>query len=195
MRDSVLDASSLYFGIPGSDRLDTSLWSKSNDRERLDAFVYWVTGHYKHKSVTSGNIDDLEFNNPSDLPHSLHELSEEERGKYTSVEAFTTCDAKLLFVDTSVFVLLAKRALFDKARAQLLPNVRVRYMSSGTSSGTLIWALWPFGKYVENPEVFYGRDAEKVRDIKCVAQTEGNHFIFWDDPAKAIAQYGGSIAL
>ena len=44
-------------------------------------------------------------------------------------------------------------------------------------------------KYLENPKEFYGPDAEIVRDIKVSKQAEGNHFIFWEDPEKAIRQY------
>ncbi|KAG8217138.1 hypothetical protein J3R82DRAFT_5196 [Butyriboletus roseoflavus] len=196
------DASAHALGIPNTVVRRTGnialVWSLSDDRKRLDAFFDFATAHYKHGSVASDNIDDLEFNNPSDIPPSLHELSYDERAKYTDLKAFsyTGCDGKLLFCDTTAFAALTKRALFDKARAEKLPNVRLRFMSGGTSSGALVWALWTLRKYAENsPKVLYGIDAEKARDIKFITQTEGNHFIFWEDPEKAIQQYGVAINL
>lgn len=193
------DASAPALGIPNPpERHNINLWFLTDDRKRFDAFFDWATAHYVHKSVATDNIDDLEFNNPSDIPPSLHELSYEERAAYTDLEAFlyTGCDGKLLFCDATAFAVLTKRALFDKARAEKLPNVRVRFMSSGTSPGVLIWALWALRGYAENsPKAIYGSDAEKVRDIKFITQTEGNHFIFWEDPEKAIQQYSVAINL
>lgn len=197
--DSLPDASSVALGIPSLARHNNiGLWSLTDDRKRLDVFFDWATAHYVHKSVVSDDIDDLEFDKPSDIPRSLHELSYEQRAKYTDLNAFSTtgCDGKLLFCDPTAFALLTKRALFDKARAQKFPDVRVRFMSSGTTAGMLVWTVWIFRKYVENPpEGPYGSDAEKARDIKFVTQTEGNHFVFWEDPEKAIQQYSVVINL
>ncbi|KAH0830190.1 hypothetical protein J3R83DRAFT_1545 [Lanmaoa asiatica] len=194
------DASAVALGIPNPERHNIDLWFEADDRKRLDAFFDWATAHYTHKNVASvnDNLDDIEFNNPSAIPPSLHELSYEQRGQYTDLEAFSFagCDGKLLFCDTTAFAALTKRAFFEKARAEKFPNVRVRYMSSGTSPGVLVWAVWVLRKYVENPpEALYGRDAEKARDIKFITQTEGNHFIFWEDPEKAIQQYSVAIDL
>lgn len=193
------DASALALGIPNTPKHNVDIWFETDDRKRFDAFFDWATAHYIHRSVTSENLDDLEFNNPSsDVPRSLHELSYARRAEYTDLEAFsfTGCDGKLLFCDTTMFAALTKRALFDKPRAEKSPDVRVRYMSSGTSGGALIWALWMLRKYADDPpKALYGSDAEKARDIKFITQTEGNHFVFWDDPEKAIQQYSVAINL
>ncbi|KAF8553576.1 hypothetical protein OG21DRAFT_1485318 [Imleria badia] len=191
------DASPVTLGIPSPPRHNIDLCSEIDDRKRFDVFFDWVTAHYIHKSVNSENIDDLEFNNPSqEVPRSLHELSYAQRAEYTNLEAFAGCDGTFLFCDITAFAALAKRALFDKARAEKFSHVRVRYMSSGTSPGVLVWAMWMFRKCVEDPpEALYGSGAEKARDIKFVTQTEGNHFIFWEDPEKAIEQYSVAINL
>ena len=194
---SLLDASSGTLGIPNPPRHNIDLWFETDNRKRFDAFFDWVTAHYVHKSVTSENIDDLEFNNASkEIPHSLHEVSYEQRAEYTDLEAFSGFDGKLLFCDVTAFAALTKRAFFDKARAKKFPHVRVRYMSGGTSAGALVWAIWMFRKYVDDPpKELYGSDAEKARDIKFVTHTEGNHFIFWEDPEKAIQHYDIAINL
>ncbi|KAF8549463.1 hypothetical protein OG21DRAFT_1515186 [Imleria badia] len=191
------DATAVWQGIPNPPRHKVDIWFEPDDRKRFDAFFEGITAHYIHKSVTSENIDDLEFNNPSqEIPRSLHELSYAQRAEYTSLEAFSGCDGKLLFCDTTAFAALTKCALFDKARAEKFPHVRVRYMSGGTSPGALVWPIWVFRKYVEDPpEALYGSDAEKARDIKLITHTEGNHFIFWEDPEKAIDQYSVTINL
>jgi len=192
------DASALVLGIPSDmPRHSTSLLSETDERKLFDAFFDWVTAHYIHKSVTSEDLDDLEFNHPSDIPHSLDDLSYSQRAKYTCPDAFsyTGRDRKLLFCDITAFAALTKRALFDKARAEKLP-MQVRYMSSGTSSGALIWPLRMLRKYAENPPAeLYGSDAEKARDIRIITQAEGNHFIFWEDPEEAIRQYNVAINL
>ncbi|KAI9570497.1 hypothetical protein HD554DRAFT_2170104 [Boletus coccyginus] len=193
------DANALMLGIPSDvPRHDTSLWSETDDRKLFDAFFDWVTAHYTHKSVTSEDFDDLEFNHPSDIPHSLNDLSYSQRAEYTCPDAvsYAGCDRKLLFCDITTFAALTKRALFDEAHAKKFPNVRVRYMSGGTSSGALIWPLWMLRKYAENPPAeLYGSDAEKARDVRFITQTEGNHFIFWEDPEQAIRQYTVAINL
>ncbi|KAG9318035.1 hypothetical protein JVU11DRAFT_98 [Chiua virens] len=183
-------------GIPNAATHNTSFLSMQDDQKRFDALVDWATAHYIHKSVTSENPDDLEFNHPSDtIPRSMRELSYEQRANYTNLDAFLGSDGKLRSCDVTAFAKLTKRALFNKSLAEKLPNVRVRYMSSGTSPGMVVWALWMLRKHAANPKEHYGDDAEKARDIKFVFQTEGNHFIFWDDPQKAIQQYGHAIML
>ena len=192
------DSTALALGIPNVPGYNSDLWSETDDRKLFDSFFDWVTGHFTHKSVTSENADDLESNHPSDIPHSLDNLSYAQRAEYTCLDAFsgTGCDRKLMFCDIIVFAALTKRALFDKARAEKSPNIRVRYMSSGASSGALIWLLWMLRKYAEGPpEELYGSDAEKARDIRFIIQTEGNHFIFWEDPEEAIRQYDVAINL
>ncbi|KAF8437541.1 hypothetical protein L210DRAFT_3545979 [Boletus edulis BED1] len=194
------DASAHALGIPNPSEHGISLWFEADDRKRFDGFFDGITAHFIHKSVTSENIDDLEFNNPSqEIPHSLCDLSYAQRAEYTDLRPFSYagCDGKLLLCDLTAFAALTKRALFDKARAAKWPNVRVRYMSSGTSPGVLVWALWMLRKYAEKgpPPALYGSDAEKARDIKFIAQTEGNHFIFWEDPEKAIQQFSVAINL
>ncbi|KAF8437537.1 hypothetical protein L210DRAFT_3545965 [Boletus edulis BED1] len=193
------DASALALGIPNPSEHDISLLSEADDRKRFDSFFDVITAHFIHKSVTSENIDDLEFNTPSqEIPHSLCDLSDAQRAEYTDLQAFsyTGCDGKLLSCDLTAFAALTKRALFDKVRAAKSPNVRVRYMSGGTSPGVFTWCLWMLRKYAEKPPpALYGSDAEKARDIKFIAQTEGNHFIFWEDPEKAIQQYSVAINL
>ena len=197
MHNTILDPSPTAFGISNPDIDDVSPWPGTNDRERFDALFDWVTAHFIHKNVTSGNIDDLEFNNPSDIPHSFHELSYEQRTKYTNLEASTStgCGGKLLLCDITAFAALAKRALFDKACAETFPNVRVRYMSGGTSAGIFIWVLWVLKKYAGNPRTWYGQDAEKVRDINIIHHAEGNHCSFWDEPERTIQHYIASINL
>ena len=184
--------------IPIPSRQGKNLWkTESDDRKRLDAFYYWAAAHYIHKDVTSKNVEDLEFNDPSEIARSLSELSYEERQKYTSLSAFALsgCDGKLNLCHPTAFAEVIRRALFDKARAEIFPNVRVRYMSSGTSPGMFLWPVWVLGKHAENPEPFCGPGAEKARDVKFVNQKEGNHFIFWENPEKAIQQYKGCINL
>ena len=193
------DASGIALGIPNTPKHGISLWSETDVRKRFDAFFDLASAHYIHRSVTSEILDDLEFDNPSpDIPHSFDALSYTQRAGYTDIEAFSQdgCDGKLLFCDSTVFVVLTRRALFDKACAEKSPNVCVRFMSGGTSSGELVWALWMLRKYAENsPEVFYGRNAEKARDIQFITHTEGNYFIFWEDPEKAIQQFTAAISL
>jgi pimeloyl-ACP methyl ester carboxylesterase len=192
------DANAPSLGIPYTPVHNMDLWNETDERKRFDGFFDWVTAHYIHKSVSSENNDDLEFENPSqDIPRSLHEISYEQRAKYTDFHPFSHggCDGKLLFCDLTAFAALTKRALFDKVRATKSPNVRVRYMSSGTSAGALIWPLWRLRKCAESPEAVYGSGAERARDIKFITQTEGNHFIFWEDPEKAIQQYSVAINL
>ena len=193
------DASAIALGIPNTPKHSISLWSETDVRKRFDAFFDWASAHYIHKSVMSENLDDLEFNNPSsDIPHSFDALSYTQRAEYTDIKAFSPdgCDGKLLFCDTTAFAVLTRRALFDKACAEKSPNVRVRFMSGGTSAGALVWALWMLREYVDNPpKVLYGRNAEKARDIQFITHTEGNHFIFWEDPEKAIQQFTAAISL
>ena len=70
-------------------------------RDRLsqafDVFFDLVTAHYTHKSVTSENPDDLEFNDSSDMPHSMDDLCYPQRAEYTCLDAvsYNGCDRKL----------------------------------------------------------------------------------------------------
>jgi len=70
------DANAPSLGIPYTPVHNMDLWNETDERKRFDGFFDWVTAHYIHKSVSSENNDDLEFENPSqDIPRSLHEIS------------------------------------------------------------------------------------------------------------------------
>jgi len=192
------DTSPTALGIPITDRQRAALWRfEADDHKRFNSFFDWATAHYPHKNITSENIDEFELNVPRDIHRSFHELSSLQRTKYTNPEAFmaTGCDGKLSFCDPAAFAALTKRALFDKNRAKAFPNVRVRYTSNVGGPGLLVWASGMLRKYLENPKEFYGPDAEIARDIKIGEQAKGNHFIFWDDPEKAMGQYTAAAKL
>ncbi|KAG1726074.1 uncharacterized protein EDB91DRAFT_1264104 [Suillus paluster] len=163
---------------------------------RFNLFYEWATAYFAHKSVTSGNIDDLEFNKFSEKTHAMHELSSEELAEFTSVKTFGSSDTLILYTQQDVCKTVTRRAIFNTALAQrFLPNLRVRYMSGGASPGVLVWALYELGKCLADPKPNYGPDAETARDVKFKFQTEGNHFVFWDEPEAALGQYIATINL
>ena len=67
-----------------------------------------------------------------------------------SALALSGCDGKLNLRHPTASAEVIRRALFDKARVEIFPNVRVRYMSSGTSPGMFLWPVWVLGKHAEN---------------------------------------------
>ncbi|KAG0700746.1 hypothetical protein DFH29DRAFT_930661, partial [Suillus ampliporus] len=152
--------------------------SKRDVKVKFNLFCEWTTAYYLHKS----------FNKFSDNTHAMHELSSEELAELTSVETFGGSDTLLLT--------MTRRAIFNTALARrFLPNLRVRYMSGGASSGALVWTLYELRKCLADPEPMYGPDAEKARDVKVKFHTEGNHFVFWDEPQVALEQYITTINL
>ncbi|KAG0699934.1 hypothetical protein DFH29DRAFT_1070433 [Suillus ampliporus] len=190
------DAISMFLGIPNPPNHSVDLWFERDVKVKFNLFCEWTTAYYLHKSVTSGNIDDLEFNKFSDNAHAMHELSSEELAELTSVETFGGSDTLLLYIQQDVFKTMTRRAIFNTALARrFLPNLRVRYMSGGASSGALVWALYELRKCLADPEPMYGPDAEKARDVKVKFHTEGNHFVFWDEPQVALEQYITTINL
>ncbi|KAG1726060.1 uncharacterized protein EDB91DRAFT_1229168 [Suillus paluster] len=190
------DLSSMFLGLPRPPLHNIDLPLKMDVKYKFNLFYEGVTAYFPHKSVTSGNIDDLEFNKFSDKTHTMHELSSEELAELTSVKNFGGSDSLIVRSQQDVFKTLARRAIFNTALAQrFLPNLRVRYMSGGASPGALVWALYDLGKCLADPKPTYGPDAEMARDVKLKFQTEGNHFVFWDEPEAALDQYIATINL
>ncbi|KAG1739908.1 uncharacterized protein EDB91DRAFT_1134421 [Suillus paluster] len=190
------DASSTLLGLPYPQIHNIDIWSETDIKSRFNIFREWVTAYFPHQSVTSGNIDDLEFNKFSDNTHTMHELSSKELAELTSIKTFGGSDMLIARSQQDVFKTLARRAIFDTALAQkFLPNLRVRYMSGGASPGVLVWALYEIGKCLADPKPVYGPDAKTARDVKLKFQTEGNHFVFWDEPQAALGQYIATINL
>jgi hypothetical protein len=186
----------VFVGIANPPEYNIDLWFEPDAQIRLNSFYEWATAHFTHKSVTSGNIDDLEFNKFADRTHSMHELSSEELAELTSVKVFGSSDTFILFTQLDTFKAIAKRALFTPALAQkLLPNLRVRYMTGGTSPGVFIWVLTELRKLLADPKPLYGPDAETARDVKMINLSVGNHFNFWDEPEAAITSYLTTINL
>ncbi|KAG1768490.1 hypothetical protein EDD22DRAFT_949438 [Suillus occidentalis] len=172
------DVGAVFIGIPNPPIYNLDLWFEPDLETRFKLFSEWATAYYSHTSVTSGNIDDLEFNKFADQAHSMHELSSEELAELTSAETFGASDTLLLYIQLDAFKAMTRRAIFNKALAEkFLPNLRVRYI------------VWP------DPKPNYGLDAEKARDVKFNFQARGNHFVFWDEPELALDQYIATINL
>ncbi|KAG2141235.1 hypothetical protein DEU56DRAFT_795856 [Suillus clintonianus] len=190
------DVSGGFLGMPKPLDYNLDLWFEPDVEKRFNLFYEWVTAFYPNTDVTSGNIDDLEFNNFSDKTHSMHDLSSEELAELTSAKTFGASDTLLLRIRLDVFKATTRRAIFNTALAEkFLPNLRVRYMSGGASPGVLVWALHELKKCLADPKPMYGPDAERARDVKFKFQTEGNHFIFWDEPEVALEHYIATINL
>lgn len=190
------DVSGVFIGIPNPPGFNMELWSETNVEKRFKLFYEWVTIHFLHKNVTSGSIDDLEFYKSPDKAHSMHELSPEELAELTSAKTFGASDALLLSIQPDVFKATTRRAIFDTSLAEkFLPDLRVRYMCGRTSPGSVVWVLHELRKCLAEPKPIYGSDAEKARDVGFKFQTEGNHFVFWDEPEVALEQYIATINL
>ncbi|KAG1831370.1 hypothetical protein EV424DRAFT_1373125 [Suillus variegatus] len=190
------DISGIFIGIPKPPGFNVEFWSETDVEKRFKLFHEWVAGHFPHKNVTSGSIDDLELYKSPDKAHSMNELSPQEFAAFTSAKTFGTSDALILSIQVDVFKATTRRAIFDTTLAErFMPNLRVRYMCGGASPGAIVWALHEFRKCLADPKPIYGPDAEKARDVKFKFQTEGNHFIFWDEPEVAIEQYIATINL
>lgn len=190
------DVTGIFIGIPKPPGFSMEYWSEPDVEKRFKLFCEWVAGHFPHKNVTSGSIDDLEFYKSPDKPHSMHELSPGEFAELTSAKTFASSDTLLVTIQVDVSKAMTRRAIFDPVLAEkFLPNLRVRYMCGGASPGVIVWALHELRKCLANPKPIYGPYAEKARDLKFKFQTEGNHFIFWDEPEVALEQYIATINL
>lgn len=190
------DVGAVNIGILNPPIYNIDLWYEPNVEKRFKLFYEWATAYFSHTSVTSGNIDDLEFNKFADRTHSMHELSSEELAELTSAETYGASDTLILYIKLDVFKATTRRAIFNKALAEkFLPNLRVRYMCGGASPGVLVWALQELRKCLADPKPIYGPDAEKARDVKFNFQAAGNHFVFWDEPELALDQYIATINL
>lgn len=184
------DVSGVFIGIPHPPGLSMEYWFETDAEKKLKLFHAWVAGHFRHKNITSGSIDDLEFYKSLNKPHSMHELSPGELAELTSAKTFSTSDTLLVSIQLDVFKAMTRRAIFDTALAEkFLPNLRVRYTCGGASPGTIVWTLHELRECLADPKPIYGPDSKKARDVKFKFQTEGNHFIFWDEPEVALEQY------
>ncbi|KAG2039745.1 hypothetical protein BDR03DRAFT_893622 [Suillus americanus] len=190
------DVGAVNIGIPNPPIYNIDLWFEPDVEKRFNLFYEWATAYYLHKNVTSGNIDDLEFNKFSNQTHSMHELSSEELAELMSAKTFGASDTLLLYIQPDVFKTMARRAIFNTALAEkFLPSLRVRYMCGGASPGLVVWALHELRKCLADPKPIYGPDAERARDVKFNFQTGGNHFVFWDEPEVALDHYIATINL
>ncbi|KAG2338427.1 hypothetical protein BDR05DRAFT_969261 [Suillus weaverae] len=188
------DVSGVFIGIPNPPGFNMKLWTETDVEKRFKLFYELVATHFPNKDVTSGSIDDLEFYKSTDKAHSMHELSPEEFAELTSAKTFGASDALLVNIQLDVVKATTRRAIFDTALAEkFLPNLHVRYMCGGASPGFVVWVLHELRKCLADPKPIYGPDAEMARDVKFKFQTEGNHFVFWDEPEVALEQYIATI--
>ncbi|OJA16745.1 hypothetical protein AZE42_09321 [Rhizopogon vesiculosus] len=90
------DVGAVFLGIANPPEYNIDLWFEPDTKTRFNLFYEWATAYFHHKSVVSGNINDLEFNTFSEKPRSMHELSSEELAELTSVKAFGGSDTLLV---------------------------------------------------------------------------------------------------
>ncbi|OJA15386.1 hypothetical protein AZE42_11323, partial [Rhizopogon vesiculosus] len=97
------DVGAIFLGITNPPGYNIDRRLEPDTEARFNLFYEWVTAYFPHKSVVSGNINDLEFNTFSEKPRSMHELSSEELAELTSVKAFGGSDTLLVSMQPDVF--------------------------------------------------------------------------------------------
>ncbi|KAG1811492.1 uncharacterized protein BJ212DRAFT_1301999 [Suillus subaureus] len=109
------DVTGIFIGIPKPPSFGIEYWTEPDVEKRFKLFYEWVAGHFPHKNVTSGSIDDLEFYQSSEKPHSMHELTPGEFAELTSAKTFGASDTLLVTIQQDVLKAMTRRAIFDTA--------------------------------------------------------------------------------
>lgn len=160
--------------------------------ERWGIFKQWISSFFAHLNVYSHESSDLELVHPrQDKLGSLHGLTDEEVAEMTALQMYATHDAATLVFKSEVFSDLARRALFDKQNAsQYLPDLKVRFVCGTESSGLFVHVVNEIRRCIDNgPSAIFGEGAEKARDLSGAYLERGNHFVFFDEPRWALAQF------
>ncbi|KAF8843471.1 hypothetical protein BDN67DRAFT_1008892 [Paxillus ammoniavirescens] len=176
-------------GLP--DPVGSDIWSHFDPVERFEYFMTLVTGYYTHRNVQSRNLDDLEYKTPTlNLGASHDDLLGQQYAGMTSMDMFTGPDLSKLLIDRELMEACTRRALFDVTLAQKLPKLRVRYICGGQTVGNSIHVMHKLEDALNgDPSQLFGEGATKARDARFTYLEWGNHFLFRDDPRRALQNY------
>ncbi|TFK65662.1 hypothetical protein BDN72DRAFT_188712 [Pluteus cervinus] len=173
---------------------DLSLWFNPDLHQRFTLFSQWARSFFKHNNTDpkTGNINDIDFNNPTSKPPTFSGLSTSVVNTMTDYYPFAYSEMTIIFLAPPSTALLFRRAAFDKTLGSYLPQVRVRYYSAAETPGILMWTVWQVQKTIANPSFING---VKARDVKYWISPKGNHFVFWDDADWTIGEWIKAINL
>ncbi|KAI6107801.1 hypothetical protein EDD16DRAFT_1620058 [Pisolithus croceorrhizus] len=186
------DSPTIPFGIPPPSQVQLS--QSGTISEQWVSFKKLCTNYYAHANPYSHDLADLNFNEPDeDRPGSLSDLSEDELEQMTSFEMFATHDQSPRIINTEAFRITSRQALFNVGMARYLPNVKVRILCGTEGWGLFMFSVNEMERALRDPSSVFEKDAERAREFKVVRLERGNHFVFWDEPNWALAQFGASL--
>lgn len=174
-----VDVSYIALGLPAPP--DGGEYSPLRDfsipeRERNVVFGTWVSSYYEHPAPSSRKLSGLQLHtpqNPARAPTNETFSLADLRG---CVDTAPGRRSELAFVSDLIQVPLLEQlrgALFDDARACVLPGVKVRMVYCMKSPWSIHWALWEVEKEMErwkNADV-HGRP------LRMIPVEDSNHFV------------------
>ena len=141
---------------------------------RAQKFNEWVSSYYTHASLTSGDINDLQFFPGADGPRStIARMSKEELKEVTHPEAVDRSEAAIRGTPTAIFAERVRLAVFDDKMATYFPKCRVDVIYCEKTGWAMIDSAWAFKKLREKAD----EEGIKGRPLKLHMMPNANHFV------------------
>ncbi|KAF7357071.1 AB hydrolase-1 domain-containing protein [Mycena sanguinolenta] len=148
---------------------------------RGQAFGVWVASYFSHDNLTvhdQKNLQRKPNENPS-RPPTFHDLSLDDLFAITDFSVGVKCDT-ILTEPTfkEVVKKIIDTALFDPKTREAWGHPKVAHMWGEANPWNIPWAVWNIEERVQ--------DAQGKAPIAFHRITGANHFLMWEDEAKAL---------
>lgn len=183
----IFDAPRWFHGLPLSAlaTADQAFKDESiSPEERARIFSKWVGGYYKHPTLTSYKIEDLQKEPAPDARRNTPEsMTDDELATCTDYNAVLRSEIKARTGPISGYAERIRLAAFDDKLAKYWPGCRIHVLWCEYSPWPMVETAWTFEKLKEK----YVKQGVQGRSLTVEMMPGANHFPHWDEPEMTIA--------
>ncbi|KLO13267.1 hypothetical protein SCHPADRAFT_890146 [Schizopora paradoxa] len=159
--------------------------------QRARIFSKWVGGFYKHPTLTSHDVADLQKEpDPGSRRSTTEAMTSEELEKCTDYNAVLRSEMKARIGPMAGYVERIRRAVFDDRLAEYWPGCRIHVIWCENSPWPMAETAWTFERLKEACV----KEGTKGRRLTVEMMPAANHFPHWEEPEKFVAFFAKAMA-
>jgi len=190
----IFDAPRWFHGLPllAIATADQAFKDESiSPEERARTFSKWVGGYYKHPTLASYDVADLQKEAAPDARQNTPEaMTKEELAKCTDYNAVLRSEIKARTGPISGYAERIRLAAFDYKLAKFWPKAGIHVIWCECSPWPMVETAWTFEKLKEE----YVNQGVHGRTLTVEMMPDANHFPHWDEPEMTIAFFAKAMA-